>query len=137
MAGLRRLDLVNRTTTALSPEIMLPAVAQGVIGILCRQNDSRTYNLLQPLNHLPTAICVKVERTFSATLNGNCRIPIAGLAELLNTGNALSPNKALVRFRCLAVNDESTPVFLDCFTKEMYANNIAIQSANLIKSDIY
>ena len=133
IAGLRRLNLVNRFTTVLSPEIMLPAVAQGAIGILCRQDDHCVYNLLQQLNHLPTALCIQAERAFLATLNGNCRVPVAGLAELIDTGTGLESNRAQVRFRCLAVNDDSVPVRLDCCDDAIRATDLAIESGTLLK----
>ncbi len=134
MAGLRRLDLVDQATTALSPEVMLPAIAQGAIGILCRQDDSHTYHLLRPLNHLPTSLCVEAERAFLATLNGNCRVPVAGLAELIDTGAGLALNRAQVRFRCLAVDYKSNPVILDCSSSATHAKKIAIESGYLLKS---
>ena len=135
MAGLRRLDLVNKTTTALSPEIMLPAVAQGAIGILCRQEDRRTYNLLQPLNHLPTALCVETERAFLATLNGNCRVPVAGFAECIDTGVVFDLNKTRVRFRCLVVNDKLQSENLDNYSFAINAVNLAKKSSSFMKDN--
>ena len=61
---------------------MLPAVAQGAIGIEIRADDEATAHLLAPINHQPTALAVAVERAFLAKLDGSCRTPIAGLAEL-------------------------------------------------------
>jgi len=61
---------------------MLPAIAQGVIGIEVRADDEATAKLVAPLNHEPTAICVTAERAFLARLDGSCRTPIAGLAVL-------------------------------------------------------
>ena len=61
---------------------MLPAVAQGAIGIEIRADDEETASLVGPLNDAATALCVAAERAFLATLEGSCRTPIAGLAEL-------------------------------------------------------
>ena len=61
---------------------MLPAVAQGAIGIACRSNDARTRELLQALNDESTATAVACERAFLGELDGSCRTPIAGLAEI-------------------------------------------------------
>ncbi len=79
-AGLARL---GRTALArpIATEVMLPAVAQGVIGIEHRQRDGVAEALLAPLNHAPTAARVAVERAFLAALDGSCRTPLAGLAE--------------------------------------------------------
>jgi hydroxymethylbilane synthase len=71
----------------MSPEVMLPAVAQGAICIEVRSDDDKTARLIAPLNDAETAICVATERAFLAKLDGSCRTPIAGLAEL--SGNTL------------------------------------------------
>jgi hydroxymethylbilane synthase len=81
-AGLKRLGIADRVTAAVSSEQMLPAVAQAAIGIEIRRNDERVEKLIAPLNHEQTAICVTAERAYLAKLEGSCRTPIAGLAEL-------------------------------------------------------
>jgi hydroxymethylbilane synthase len=82
MAGLQRLGLTSHVTSVLSPEEMLPAVAQGAIAIVTRENDAETRALLEPLNDPATATAVSCERAFLARLDGSCRTPIAGLAEI-------------------------------------------------------
>src|SRR5579859_2339770 len=82
MAGLNRLKLMPVEAVPLSVEEMLPAVAQGAIGITCRADDERALAILAALDHLPTRIRVTAERAFLAILDGSCRTPIAGLAEL-------------------------------------------------------
>ncbi|VBB69465.1 Porphobilinogen deaminase [invertebrate metagenome] len=133
MAGLRRLNLVNQATTTLSTEIMLPAVAQGVIGIICRLDDNRTYNLLRPLNHIPTALCVEAERAFLATLNGNCRAPIAGLAEFMSTDTCVDSKVEQMRFRGLIVDSHYHPVKIDCYGPAVQAVHLATEAARLVK----
>jgi hydroxymethylbilane synthase len=81
-AGLNRLGMSQHITSAVSTDIMLPAVAQGAIGIEIREDDDATRALLSPLNHEPTALCVTAERAFLTRLEGSCRTPIAGLAEI-------------------------------------------------------
>lgn len=81
-AGLNRLKLSDRITQAIDTAYMLPAVAQGAVGIEIRTSDTATANALAPLNHAATAICVTAERAFLAKLEGSCRTPIGGLAEL-------------------------------------------------------
>jgi len=85
-AGLKRLGLEDRATALMDPDEMLPAVAQGAIGIETRDNDERTQALLAPLNDAQTVTCVAAERAFLAVLDGSCRTPIAGLAELTSEG---------------------------------------------------
>ena len=82
LAGLKRLGLESHATAILSVDDMLPAVAQGAIGIEVRISDDATRALIAPLNHGPTSICVAAERSFLARLDGSCRTPIAALAEL-------------------------------------------------------
>jgi hydroxymethylbilane synthase len=79
-AGLRRLGLEEAATSLIETDEMLPAIAQGAIGIETRIGDERMAALLGPLHDEPTHICVTAERAFLAELDGSCRTPIAGLA---------------------------------------------------------
>jgi hydroxymethylbilane synthase len=81
-AGLERLGLAGRIRERISPEISLPAIGQGAIGIESRRHDAAVARLIQPLNHAVTAICVQAERSLNRRLNGGCQVPIAGFAEL-------------------------------------------------------
>jgi len=82
MAGLNRLNLMPIEAVPLSIEEMLPAVAQGAIGITCRADDSRALGYLAALDDAQTRCRVVAERAFLTVLDGSCRTPIAGLAEL-------------------------------------------------------
>src|SRR5690606_35718198 len=82
MAGLTRMGLADRATAALSPEEMLPAVAQGAIGVERRENDEEAYLLLAKLHHEETGLRVAAERALLAVLDGSCRTPIAALATI-------------------------------------------------------
>jgi len=82
LAGLERLGLESRTTSILSTDEMLPAVAQGAIGVTCRSDDVKTRELLQTLNDERAATTVACERVFLGRLAGSCKTPIAGLAEI-------------------------------------------------------
>jgi len=81
-AGLNRLGMADRITAPIETDAILPAVAQGAIAIEVREDDAEAGRLAASLNHEPTALCVTAERAFLARLDGNCRTPIAGLAEL-------------------------------------------------------
>jgi hydroxymethylbilane synthase len=82
LAGLKRLSLDPGLGTALAPEEMLPAVGQGAIGVECRSGDETVRALLAAVDHAPTSACVRAERALLAALDGSCRTPIAGLAEI-------------------------------------------------------
>ncbi|MEY3011784.1 MAG: hypothetical protein RIT45_519 [Pseudomonadota bacterium] len=78
-AGLNRLDLALGDD--LDPSALLPAVAQGAIGIECRSDDAETQSLLAAIHCAETAARVHAERAMLARLDGSCRTPIAGLCE--------------------------------------------------------
>ena len=82
-AGLIRLGLTSRIRVSLPAEVSLPAVGQGAVGIECRNDDAALHQLLAPLNHPATAICVQAERAMNTRLEGGCQVPIASYA-LLN-----------------------------------------------------
>jgi hydroxymethylbilane synthase len=95
MAGLRRLDLADRVSSPLDADEMLPAVAQGAIGITCRADDAPSHRWLAPLDHAESHLRVAAERAFLAVLDGSCRTPIAGLAEL--SGDRLTFRGLVIR----------------------------------------
>ncbi len=82
MAGLNRLGRTDVIRTAISPEEMLPAIAQGAIGVERRRDDARAAALRAAISHAETVLRVTAERAFLARLDGSCETPIAGLAEL-------------------------------------------------------
>lgn len=83
-AGLKRLGLSERIRHCLAPDISLPAVGQGALGLECRAADNEVLSLIQPLLHQETDVCVRAERAFNAYLEGGCQVPIAGYATLQN-----------------------------------------------------
>ena len=85
-AGLKRLGLEARITAALAPEVMLPAIAQGVIGIESRCDDAGVKALLEPLHHTVTGQRTQAERAMNATLAGGCQAPVAGYSVIGSAG---------------------------------------------------
>ena len=79
-AGLRRLGRTDAVRAILEPDEMLPAAAQGAIGIECRLDDARTRGYLAAIDHRATAIAVAAERGLLERLDGSCRTPIGALA---------------------------------------------------------
>ncbi len=87
MAGLNRLGMAHVARSAIEPEQMLPAVAQGAIGVERRADDVRTKAMLDAIHHHDTGLRLAAERAFLLHLDGSCETPIAGLATL--QGNIL------------------------------------------------
>lgn len=81
-SGVKRLGWTERIAEILEPEIILPAIGQGAIGIECRINAELINNLIKPLNHPETAECVNAERAFLKRLQGGCQVPIAAYARI-------------------------------------------------------
>ncbi|MFH7765487.1 hydroxymethylbilane synthase [Acinetobacter sp. BSP-28] len=81
-AGLKRLGLAERIRHTLPAEVSLPAVGQGALGLECRAEDQAVLDLILPLLHSETDVCVRAERAFNAYLEGGCQVPIAGYAIL-------------------------------------------------------
>jgi hydroxymethylbilane synthase len=98
-AGLDRLGIASQATAILSTEEMLPAVAQGAIGVVARTDDDATRAVLAPLNDEASATAIACERTFLAHLDGSCKTPIAGLAEIAN---------GAIRFRGLILTPDGS-----------------------------
>jgi hydroxymethylbilane synthase len=113
VAGLNRLDMRSRITQYLPPETMLPAVAQGAIGVQMRSGDAEMSALLAPLSHTPTFLAVTAERAFLAALDGNCTTPIAAHAvhswELTTLTGLLASEdgKELVRIEQVGMSEDA------------------------------
>jgi hydroxymethylbilane synthase len=101
-AGLNRLGLADKITAPVPVEVMLPAIAQGAIGIETREDAAATRQLLAAINHEPTAIAVACERAFLAALDGSCRTPLAGHAVI---------DGSTLRFRGHALTLDGTHCF--------------------------
>jgi hydroxymethylbilane synthase len=92
-AGLKRLGRTEGQLDPLDPDEMLPAVAQGIIGLAIREDDAA----VAPLDHLPSSLAATAERAFLAALDGSCRTPIAAHAvlegrEMTIRGEVLTPD---------------------------------------------
>ena len=83
-SGLERLDLHHRITCELPTDFLLPACAQGAIGVECPSDNPRLNDCLKPLHHEQTATRVFCERSLNATLGGSCQTPIAAYTTLQN-----------------------------------------------------
>src|SRR5215813_8869502 len=81
-AGLRRLGWENEITEYLAPEVSLPAIGQGALGIEGRREDGFVREVLGRLEHEPTRAVVMAERALLHRLQGGCQVPIAAHATL-------------------------------------------------------
>jgi hydroxymethylbilane synthase len=83
-AGIKRLGLHGRIRSFLPIETFIPAVGQGALGIECREQDDFIANLIRPLHHSQTAVCVTAERAMNERLGVGCHAPIAAYARFEN-----------------------------------------------------
>ena len=81
-AGLIRLGFTDRIKQFITPELCLPAVGQGIVGIECRSDDKDTQDLIGALHNRESALVLAAERSMNASLEGGCQVPIAGYAEI-------------------------------------------------------
>ena len=100
-AGLNRLGMSHVAAKPVPVETMLPAVAQGAVGIETREGDRRTRDMVARINDALSEIAVAAERGFLAALDGSCRTPLAGHAtvdggQIAFRGMALTPDGAKV-----------------------------------------
>ena len=102
VAGLKRLGLLAEATAILDPDEFLPAVGQGAIGIETRADDANTRALVAKVDDPDAAIALAAERAFLAVLDGSCRTPIGGYAEI---------NGENIRFRGVIVKPDGSEAF--------------------------
>ena len=86
-SGLERIGYTSRISEVFEPDMLCPAIAQGVVGIQCRDSDKDVIELLEKVNHKDTFTCVTTERILLKKLQGDCHTPIAGFCEVTKGGN--------------------------------------------------
>lgn len=131
MAGLNRLGMKDVPRTAIEVEDMLPAVAQGAIGIERRADDSRAAEMLSAIHHHETGLRLAAERAFLAALDGSCETPIGGLAEL--DGGTIRLRGEILRVDGSdAVEDDATAAVEDgaALGREMAAKLLELSGPN-------
>lgn len=87
-AGLIRLGLGSRIRQFISPILSIPAVGQGALGIEINASRTDLIDILAPLNHIDTQLCVEAERGFSRALAGSCTVPLGAYA--VRNGNNIN-----------------------------------------------
>lgn len=112
-AGLDRLGWSNRISEVLSPDVCMPAVGQGALGVQARLKDSEIADALAPLDDLETRQSIVAERSLLAALEGGCQVPLGAWArfergELAIDAVVCSPDGAQhVRQRATAPPDQA------------------------------
>jgi hydroxymethylbilane synthase len=86
--------------TILEPDVMLPCVGQGAIGIETRAEDERIATICERLNHFKTQQCVIAERSFLAGMGGGCQSPVAAYAEVVGSQ---------IKLRAASFRDQKQP----------------------------
>ena len=114
MAGLNRLGLGDVAQSVINPNEMLPAIAQGAIGIEWREADKKITDILRKIHHEETEQRLNAERAFLAELDGSCQTPIAGLAtiegsSLKFTGQVLRTDGSESIYETASCNIEDGP----------------------------
>jgi len=102
VAGLKRLGLLSSATAILDPDEFVPAVGQGAIGIETRADDERTRALVAEVDDADTAAALAAERSFLAVLDGSCRTPIGGHANI---------ERGALRFRGIIIKPDGSEAF--------------------------
>lgn len=128
-AGLIRLELTERISQYISPELCLPAVGQGIVGIECRSDDDVTKAILAPLHSAESSLVLAAERSMNAGLEGGCQVPIAGYAQV---------EKGRIRMRSMVGEPDGSRVLKAEGVSEKITNNSANElgqklSENLLK----
>lgn len=137
VAGLERLGMGQRVAEVLAPEVMLPAVGQGVLGIECRADDAQAQALVAVLNDPDSATCVSAERAMNEKLGGGCQVPIAGFAELGDGGLRLralvaSPDgRRVLRAEARAARNQAARL------GQSVAEDLLSQGAGEILAEVY
>ena len=85
MAGLKRLGLEEKITEIIPPEVSLPAIGQGALGIETRMGDMEVEEQIRFLNDNDSSIAVSAERAFLKKLEGGCQVPVAAFARMVET----------------------------------------------------
>jgi hydroxymethylbilane synthase len=86
LAGLRRLGLEQHASVIIDPDVMVPAVGQGIVGVTARAGDAELLALLAAIEDSEAKAVATAERALLASLDGTCHTPIGGYAQLLPDG---------------------------------------------------
>ena len=136
-AGLRRMGWSNEVTEYLPPEVSLPAIGQGALGLEGRREDGFVQELVAPLEHRPTRTAVTAERALLERLEGGCQVPIAAHATIKGDTLIMDGLIASVDGRRLIRDMIQGPVSDARALGMRLAEKLLAQGGDLILSEIY
>jgi len=122
-AGLIRLGFEDRIKQFITPELCLPAVGQGIVGIECRSDDEVTKALIAPLHSRKSAVFLAAERAMNAALEGGCQVPVAGYAEI---------EKGKIRMRGVVGKPDGSSILLS----QAVSNNVSVEGAESLGQNV-
>lgn len=131
-SGLKRLGLTERICHEIDTDISLPAVGQGALAIECRADDTDVLNLLKPLNHELSRLCVLAERAMNRHLQGGCQVPIAGFAVIEDDKLTLTGRVGSVDGNVLLKAQQTNALTDDAQENEHIANAMGITVAQAL-----
>ncbi|MBT8114644.1 MAG: hydroxymethylbilane synthase [Arenicella sp.] len=126
-AGLIRLGQENRISQFITPELCLPAVGQGIIGIEIRSSDERTRDFIEPLHDPESSLYLAAERAMSAALGGGCHVPVAGFAEV---------NKGKIRMRGMVGEVDGSRCIYGVRTSTAMSEKAATALGKMVAEDL-
>ncbi len=135
-AGVNRLGFDNRVTQTLPADILLPAVAQGALGIEIRKNDTAAARWTAPLNHPSTSQAVTAERAFLRRLGGSCQVPMAAYGAIEDGILTLRGLVAALDGRAMVAHTVSGPVGQAEQLGDALGMDLLSKGADIILDDI-
>ncbi|MNV45717.1 Porphobilinogen deaminase [compost metagenome] len=142
-AGLSRMGWQDRVSAYLPPEVCLPAVGQGALGIECRADDADLRKLLALYNDADTALTVAAERTFLGALNGGCQVPIGAYAVLDAAAEATTAEHKIISLTGMVGTPDGSTILKETCTGvdpvqlgEEVAKKLIARGAEKILSDV-
>lgn len=106
VAGLRRLNMLDRAQAVLPLEVMMPAACQGALGVQCRADDHVTVTRLLPINHAASSAAVHAERQIVAGLGATCHSALGVLVTWVQGEKIGSAGEVSVRVRALSLDGQ-------------------------------
>lgn len=135
-AGLQRLGLDEYISEIIEPEIITPAVSQGIIAVEMRTIDPNTDKILSNINHPLTWIAARAERAFLASLEGGCQVPIGAYSKIENNTITLTGFVASVDGRQYLTRSVTGELGKPVETGEMLADILKNKGADKILKDL-
>ena len=136
-AGMNRLGFAGQISEYLPPEVSLPAIGQGALGLESRLDDAETNALIDFFNHPPTAWAVRAERAFLRRLEGGCQVPIAAYGETHGDRLAFTGLVASVDGTRLLKKTVEYPVAEAELAGASLADDLLIRGAAAILNEVY